>query len=97
MGSIPVKTTENVTRSKYRLILRLSDGTVKSLNTGKKRRIVSVIRGIEWKEANLRVSYECEGHANGQNQGIYHSLEEAQLALAAFTEPELLDYLAQAS
>jgi len=75
---------------RFRLKLRRSDGTYKKTSIARRRRIVSLARGPSWTEAILEVLYYCDGTCLGNNQGTYTTVDDLLMALAAFTEPELV-------
>lgn len=65
---------------------------VKSLNTGKVRRVHHVINTYHWERAWLKVCYS-ETDKSLCNEGEFTTLKELQDAITAFTDPELLAYI----
>lgn len=79
---------------KYRVILELADGTQKDKHRTTKRRLASVIRAFNWVKGYIQVSYYQGEQFIGDNTGICDNAEEMLKTLDAFTEPELMEYLA---
>lgn len=78
---------------RFHLKLMNSAGeVVRSLSTGKQRRLHTAMNRHEWASATLRVSYSKDD-ASLCNDAICENAEELRQAITAFTEPELLDYI----
>lgn len=77
---------------KYKLILYDKEGAEIYQNnlTSKRGRITWALNNHEWHSAYLKVIYE--GY-DAVNKGRYYSIEDIRLALEAFTESWLMQYL----
>lgn len=74
---------------RYSIFLTLGGAKVRTLHTGKFRKIYSAVERYEWDSAHLIVRY---GDA-GENEGIYTSAADVRAALASFIESENVEYL----
>jgi len=79
---------ESTTGIKIHLKLKNSSRATESYCSSKLRRIYSISQGAKFKKAYLRVNYEV-----GYNDGEYSNIADLKMALSAFTEKSLIEYL----
>lgn len=73
----------------FRVILQNNGQTVRKTRTRKRRRIINILRGVNWETADLTVRYYADDALVGDNRGVYSSETDFMSALAAFTDPEI--------
>jgi len=81
-------------RMQFTLTLTKDDGGVLVTKSRKKRRISLRTCENGWQKASLRVTYLKDEGEIGRNEGDYYNPDDLRDALAAFTEAELLDFIA---
>ena len=78
---------------RFSLFLKNNGDKVRTLHTGKLRRIYAALENYEWDTAEVFIRYLVGGQEIGENSGVYHSTDEVKMALAAWTEQENREYI----
>lgn len=74
---------------RYALFLSYQNKMVRNLHTKKWGRVLYSINNYQWDKAHVIVKY-----FNGQiNEGTYDNVDDLKVALMAFREPQLLEYI----
>lgn len=75
---------------RYALFLSYQGKVVKSIHTKKWGRVLWLINNKTFDKAHVIVKYFDTGMIN---EGVYYNIDNLKIALSAFREPELLEYV----
>lgn len=79
---------------KFRLEAKMKAGGIYRTYSRRQRAIARKISALAWQTLKLTVCYIRDGKEIGANEGTYHDMASALTAWGAFTEPELLAWMA---